>query len=113
MTVPPAQDTRHVDVPTSILYDTTLSAGAKVVWAMLASYQDLVQHEAALFDGAVVGFEMSASQLATLAGKSLATTERFLKELREAGLLEVIAGGQGGGRANIWRVHTTPLMAEG
>lgn len=88
--------TQHgfTQVPNVILIDKVISVGAKLAYAMLLKY---AWSEAACFPGQV--------KLAEDMGAGERSIRTYLKELEDAGYLEVTQRGLG--KTNLYRLHVT------
>jgi hypothetical protein len=88
--------TRHgfTQVPNFILTNKEVSVGAKLAYAMLLKY---AWADDACFPG--------QQKLATDMGAGERSVRSYLKELEDAGFLEVTQGGLG--KTNLYRLHLT------
>jgi hypothetical protein len=79
-------------VPNFILCDSTLSLGAKVAYSMFLHF---AWNNESCFPG--------QDRLAQHMGMSMPRVNEFIRELKEAGLVEIVRRGQG--KTNLYRVH--------
>ena len=79
-------------VPNFILRDSTISIGAKTVYALLLSY---AWHNDLCFPG--------QERLATDVGMGIASVNRFIKELEACALIEITRRGQG--KTNFYTIN--------
>lgn len=92
-------DYPFVPVPTAVLYDERLDAGAVRLWAIL--FQVQVTQSA----GGKGPFEMSQASMIELGNASKPTVKRWRDQLVDAGWLEETAL-RGFGLINLYTVHT-------
>ena len=91
-TLDPVARDGFTQVPNFILRDSTLSLGAKVAYSMFLHF---AWNNESCFPG--------QDRLAQHMGMSVPRVNEYIKELREAGLVEITRRGQG--KTNLYRVN--------